>query len=40
VVAGPGETKHRVYQLPPPRERVKNLTAQAALDLLRRMALK
>lgn len=39
AVARDGETMHRRYLLPPPRDRVKNLTAQAALDMLRRMIL-
>lgn len=40
AVAGPAVTKHRVFVLPPPRSRVKRLTTQIALDLLRLMVLR
>ena len=35
AVASPKGVKHRVFVLPPPRSRVKTLTTQIALDLLR-----
>lgn len=40
AVAGEDETKHRRFTLPPPRARIKHLTTQIALDLLRVMLLR
>jgi nicotinamide-nucleotide amidase len=40
AVASEGETSHRTYVLPPPRQRVKHLSTQIALDLLRVMMLR
>ncbi len=36
AIAGNEKTSHRKLRLPPPRERIKHLSTQVALDLLRR----